>query len=356
VIWSFVYVAVRRLAALILLCARSSDAKEIEILVLRHELDILRRQRPRPPLQPGDRALLAAFSRLLPRGRWSVFLVRPGTVLGWHRRMVARRWTYPNAPKGRPPVPAEVVAWIVRLARENPGWGYQRIQGELAGLGHRVSASSIRRVLRAHGLHPAPTRSTSTTWRAFLRAQAAGLLACDFFTVDTVWLTRLYVLFFIELDTRRVHLAGITTHPIGPWVTQQARDLVMTIEDQGRQVTRLIRDRDAKFTGLFDEVFRSIGAGVILTPFQAPNANAFAERWIGTARRECLDRLLILGDRHLRRVLEEFIRHYNGHRPHRSLGLGPPEPRRSGDDQTPVGRIVRHDVLGGLIHEYQTAA
>jgi transposase len=277
VIWSFVYLAVRRIVELLLLCLRSCDAKELEILVLRHELEIFRRQHPRPRLEPKDRALLAALSRLLPRRRWSVFVVTPATLLGWHRRMVRRHWTYPNTAKGRPPVPAEVQALIVRLAVENPCWGYQRIRGELGGLGYRVSASSIRRVLRANGIDPAPRRE-STTWRSFLRQQAAGIVACDFFSVDTVWLTRYYVLFFIELETRRVHLCGITTNPTGGWVTQQARNLAMSFDERGRVLRHLIRDRDTKFTRSFDDVWRSIGAQVVRTPARAPNANAFAER------------------------------------------------------------------------------
>jgi len=355
VVWSFVYLAVGRIMELVLLCLRSSDAKEVEILVLRHELEILRRQHPRPRLEPKDRALLAALSRLLPRRRWSAFVVTPATLLGWHRRMVRRHWTYPNKAKGRPPVPAEVQALIVRLATENLRWGYERIKGELARLGYRVSASSIRRVLRSHGIDPAPRR-TSTTWRSFLRRQAAGIVACDFFSVDTVWLTRCYVLFFIEVETRRVHLCGITTNPTGEWVTQRARNLARSLEDSGRVVRHLIRDRDAKFTRSFDDVWRSIGAQVVRTPVRAPNANAYAERWIGTARRECLDHLLIVGPRHLDRVLSEFIEHYNGHRPHRALGLLAPEPRHSETQPVGLEQIVRHDVLGGLIHEYDLVA
>jgi transposase InsO family protein len=359
VVWSFVYLALRRVAELLVLCARSRDANAVEILVLRHELEILRRRQPRPRLQAKDRALLAALSRLLPRERCSAFLVTPGTLLGWHRRMVARRWTYPHTARGRPSVPEEVQDLIVRLARENRRWGYQRIQGELAGLGYRVAASSIRRVLRAPGVGPAPGRSgASTSWRSFVRQQAHSILACDVFTVDTVRLRRLYVLFFIELETRRVHLAGITAHPTGAWVTQQVRNLVWALEDRGRLLRYLIRDRDAKFTSCFDDVLRSIGATVILTPIQAPNANAFAERWVGTVRRECLDHLLIIGHRHLQKVLDEYLRHYNAHRPHRGLGLAPPEPipLRGHRRASSLQWIERHDVLGGLIHEYRLAA
>jgi putative transposase len=224
VVWSFVYLALGRVLELIMLCCRSAEAKEVEILVLHHELAVLRRQHPRPRLQSKDRALLAALSRYLPRARWSVFLVKPETLLDWHRRMVRRRWTYPTAWTGRPPVPDQVQQLIVRLARENPRWGYQRIRGELLRLGCQVSASSISRVLRAHGIDPAPRRAP-TTWRSFLRHQAASIMACDFFTVDTVFLQRLYVLFIIELRSRRVRLAGVTARPTGPWVVQQARTL-----------------------------------------------------------------------------------------------------------------------------------
>jgi len=222
VVWLFVYLALRRSLELVLLCFRSAEANEIEILVLRHELAVLRRQHSRPRMHPKDRALLAVLSRLLPRARWSVFLVQPETLLRWHRRMVARRWTYPTTSNGRPPIPEEVQQLVVRLARENPRWGYQRIHGGLLRLGLRVSVSSTRKILRAHSIDPAPRRA-SASWRSFLRQQAAGIVACDFFTVDTIWLRRVYVLFVIELGSRRVHLAGVTAHPTGWWVAQQAR-------------------------------------------------------------------------------------------------------------------------------------
>jgi putative transposase len=358
VVWSFVYLALRRVLELVLLCFRSAQAKEIEILVLRHGLAVRRREHPRPRLQPTDRALLAALSRLLPRARWSMFLVRPETLLRWHRRMVARRWTYPTTSNGRPAIADEAQQLIVvRLAHENPRWGYQRIHGELLRLGVRVSASSIRRILRAHGLDPAPGRA-ATSWRSFLRQQAAGLLACDFFTVDTVFLQRVYVLFVIELGSRRVHVAGVTAHPTGWWVAQQARNLVAVLDDQATTFKFLIRDRDTKFSRAFDDVWRSTGIEIIRAPVQAPNANAVAERWVGSVRRECLDQLLIVGCRQLVGVLGVYVEHYNRHRPHRSLGHMAPVPSVLAEPRSgPIlGGLRRRDLLGGLIHEYEPAA
>jgi len=305
--------------------ARGDAAKDLEILVLRHQLAVLRRQTPRPRLEPADRTLLAAVSRALPRARWSCFLVKPETLLRWHRRLVAGTWTYPTRGAGRPPLDQDVQQLIVRLARENPRWGYQRIQGELLRLGVQVSASAIRTILHRHRLDPAP-RPTTTTWHAFLRQQAAGIVACDFFTVDTIWLRRLYVLFFIELDTRRVHLAGVTANPNSGWVTQQARNLLLVLGERGRQLCFVLRDRDAKFTRSFDDVFRAEGAEMLVTPVQTPNANAYAERWIRTVRAECLDWLLIVGSGHLEQVLRVYDQHYNAHRAHRAHGLQPPDP------------------------------
>jgi putative transposase len=354
--WSFVYFAFGRMVELMMLRFRRQESKEIEILVLRHELDILRRHHPRPRLKATDRAWLALLSRMVSRERWSIFVVTPDTLLAWHRRMVRRRWTYPNTPKGRPPVPDDIQAVIVRLATDNPSWGYQRIQGELAHLGCRVSASSIRRILAGHGIHPAPRRTT-TTWRAFIRAQAAGIVACDFFSVDTVSLSRLYVLFFIEIGSRRVWLGGVTAHPTGEWVTQQARNVVAAMEEHGVVPRHLIRDRDTKFSRAFDDVWRSIGAQIIRTPVRTPVANAYAERWIGTIRRECLDHLLLADRHHLERVVKLYVGHYNQHRPHRGLGLVAPDGRPvDGTTRVTLAQLQRHDVLGGLIHEYELVA
>ena len=351
------YLALCRSIQLLGLLARGDAAKDLELLVLRHQLTVLRRQTPRPRLEPADRALLAAVSRVLPRARWSCFFVTPGTLLRWHRRLIAASWTYPHRPTGRPPLNPEVQQLIVRLAKQNPRWGYQRIKGELLRLGVRVSATAIRTTLRRHGLDPAPRRQSST-WTAFLRQQGAGIVACDFFTVDTVWLHRLYVLFFIELDNRRVHLGGVTANPDGGWVTQQARNLLLALGEQGRQLRFLVRDHDAKFSRSFDDVFCSEGAQVLMTPVRAPKANAYAERWVRTVRAECLDWLLIVGRGHLERILRVYVRHYNEHRPHRALGLQPPDQPAGltvvAEDQQ--GTVSRRDLLGGLLHEYRRAA
>jgi transposase InsO family protein len=296
--------------------------------------------------------LLAALSRALPRGAWAGFPVKPDTLSRWHRQLVTRRWTYTHRAPGRPPLESSLRALILRLGRENPNWGYRRIVGEFKGLGISVSATSVRKVLREGGLQPAPLRNHST-WRAFLRAQAGSMLACDFVTVETVFLRRIYVLFFISLATRRIEYIASTSNPHGRWMTQQARNLAMQLGDQ-HSFRFLIHDRDTKFSHAFDEIFRTEGIKVIRTPIQAPNANAHAERWVRTLRAECLDRILILDRRHLEHVLRSYRRHYNEHRPHRALHLCPP----SGRDPTPPGaahRLQRRDLVGGLIHEYKAA-
>jgi transposase len=262
------------------------DEKDVEIAVLRHQVAVLRRQVARPRFSPTHRAVLTTLARLLPRERWATFLVTPATLMRWHRELVRRHWTYPRREKvALNALDAEVVALILRLARENSRWSYLRIVGELKKLGVVVSATSVRNVLRRHRLIPAP-RQSGPTWGEFLRAQASGTLACDFFSVDTIRLCRFYVLFFIDLERRKVFLAGVTEHPIGPWVTQQARNLVMALEDEGRFVRFLIRDRDAKFVGPFDEVMTSIGARIIKTPVRAPRAKGLASHctswgWLG---------------------------------------------------------------------------
>jgi hypothetical protein len=346
--------ALCRTIQLLALLVRGDAAKDLEVLVLRHQLAVLRRQVPRPRFEPADRALLAARAATGPMvgvpgqapdaaalapppGRRGVGLPASRTWASAARRAPAAV----DRPPGR---------------RESP-LGYQRIKGELLRLGIQVSATAIRETRRRHGLDPAPRRA-STTWRSLLRQQAAGILARDFFTVDTVWRKRLQVLFFIELDTRRVHLAGVTANPNGAWVAQQTRNLLLELGEQGRRIQFLLRDRDAKFCRAFDDLFRSEGAEVILTPVQAPNANAYAERWVGTVRVECLDWLLIVGRRHLEQVLRVYIEHYNVHRPHRALRLGSPDTPADSDaiHEAREGRVHRNDLLGGLLHEYQRAA
>ena len=353
---SFVYLAFVSLLNLFIRCRRTADVKDIELLVLRHQLDVLRRHARRPKLRAGDRALLAAAARLLPPARRRRLLVTPQTLLRWHRELVRRRWTYPPARPGRPPIDARTRELVLRLARENPRWGYQRIVGELNKLGLSVSPSTVRRLLARAGLRPAPRRS-GPSWREFLRTHAASVVACDFFCVETALLRRYYVLFFIELQTRRVHLAGATTNPDGRWVTQQARNLSLSgALDDARF---LIRDRDAKFAAGFDEVFRTEGVDVIQTPFRSPQANAHAERFVRTARTECLDWLLILGQRQLDRALRVYVDHYNTERPHRALGRQPPiaiQPPPPPPPPPPQATIQRRDRLGGLLHEYHLAA
>src|SRR6476661_5215791 len=292
----------------LMLLARSDAAKDVEILTLRHEVAVLRRTNSQPTLTWLDRAVLSALSRLLPTPLRQVRLVSPRTLLRWHAQLVARRWTYPRRRPGRPPTAPPIRALVLRMARENPGWGYRRIQGELAGLGHPIAASTVWAILKAAGLDPAPRRS-GPTWQQFLAAQAHAILAVDFAHVDTVFLRRLYILVVIEHDCRRVHLAGITAHPVGAWVTQQARNLLMDLGERADRFQFLIRDRDSKFTAAFDAVFTGADIRVIRAPVRAPRANAIAERFIGTLRRECLDHLLITGPRHLAAVLREYVQH-----------------------------------------------
>ncbi|ASQ93499.1 integrase core domain-containing protein [Streptomyces sp. 11-1-2] len=295
--------------------------------------------------------MLSALARHLPSVLRRHRLVTPGTLLTWHRRLVRWKWRQTAVGPGRPSLPEETVALIQRLARENPTWGYVRIQGELRRLGHRAAVATIWRVLRCFGLPPAPQRASKHTWRSFLRSQAHTLLACDFMHVETVFLKRLYVFFVMEIATRRVHVLGVTAHPTGTWVAQLARNLLMDLEERTGCFRFLIRDRDSKFTAAFDAVFADNGTAVIPTPPQNPRSNAFAERWIRTVRTECTDRILITGERHLRTVLHQYAEHYNAGRAHRSLGLRAPD-----DDPNVIplaaATVRRRQVLGGLLNEY----
>jgi transposase InsO family protein len=353
----FVYLVVLRVFGWLALLAWSDHAKDAEILILRHQLAVLQRQVKSPRLSWANRAVLAALARLLPGSqvRQLRLIISPRTLLRWHADLVRRHWASPRRGPGRPRTAPSVRALVLEMARDNPSWGYRRIHGELAGLGHKLAPSTVWQILKDAGIDPAPRRS-GQSWRAFLEAQAKTILAMDFFHADTVFLRRLYVLFFIEHGTRRVHLAGITAHPTGEWVTQQARNLQMSLEDHAGACKFLIRDRDAKFTAAFDAVLAAVGVQIIKTPVRAPRANAIAERWIASARRECLDRMLITGERHLRLVLSEYTDHYNCHRPHRALQQDPPARRPHPPALVANVRVLRRDRLGGLIHEYTQVA
>jgi transposase len=352
--FTLAYWLLRRLLELLLLLARSEQRKEVEILLLRHELQVLRRQVARPQLRPTDRVVLAALGQALPRVR--SLLVEPATLLRWHRELVRRRWSFPAHPPGRPPMVSQARQLVLRLAAENPGWGYKRIHGELTGLGFTLSPSTVWNILRRHGIDPVPRRAR-LSWREFLRQQAASIVECDFFTVDTIWLSRLYVFFFIELERRRVHIAGVTAHPNGAWVTQQARNVLATLRNEGRQPRILIRDRDVKLTSAFDAFLHEDRITMIRTPVAAPKAKAHAERWVGSVRRECLDRILIVSQAHLERVLHEYVAHHNTHRPHRALHQQPPLSKPIPIPAPPnEARVRRRDRLGGLLHEYELAA
>jgi putative transposase len=350
-----IYLMFSKLLSWMVLRARSDATKEIEILVLRHQLSVLHRRTPRPRMSWTDRALIAALTRLLPKPRRLGLLVTPATVLRWHRQLIARRWTTRPTRPGRPAIPAGLRALVIRLAIENATWGYRRVHGELVGLGYQIGASTVWTILHNAGIDPS-TRRAGPSWTEFLRAQAHAILACDLFHLDTITLHRLYAFFVIEHATRRVHILGVTAHPTGAWLTQQARNLLMDLDDAGRHIRFLIRDRDAKFSTAFDAVFTAIDVRIIKTPVRAPRANAIAERFVGSIRRELLDRILIISQRHAAAVLTEYAEHYNSHRPHRTLGQAAPLRPLPQRTTSATKRVRRRDRLGGLLHEYQQVA
>jgi len=344
---------------LIAVLVRRDLSKDAELLVLRHENAVLRRQIARVRYTPADRMWLAALSRLLPRWRWSeVFSVTPATILAWHRKLVSRSWDYTARRRpGRPPTPAAIRKLIIRMATENPTWSHRRVQGELAQLGHRIAASTVWQILHDAGLDPAPRRS-GPTWRQFLTAQAKAVLAVDLLHVDTVLFRRIYTLIAVEHGSRRAHLAGVTAHPTGAWTTQAARTLLMDLADRVTTMKFLLRDRDSRFTTAFDAVFAADGIQILTSPPGAPRANAICERMIGTLRRELLDRILVVNERHLRRILTIYLHHFNTARPHRTLGQLTPV---QAETQPPPMinlthyQVRRRAILDGLTSQYQLA-
>jgi putative transposase len=361
-VWSVLMEVFSTLLELIRIGRLSEQEKDLEILVLRKQLAMAEQQLDKPVrLSRAKRLTLAvigaklkaATGRSLKQLRNVICIVRPETVFRWHRELVRRKWTYQQSVEGRPRTKEEVARLIVRFARENTDWGYGKIQGELLKLGHDISEETIATILERHGIPPAPERGGSPSWRQLMTHYKDQLLACDFFTVETLFLQTMYVFFFIELGTRRVHFAGCTTHPNASWVTQQARQMVWELEDHNPPIRFLIRDNDKKYTQVFDKVFRSEGIDVIRTPYQAPNANAYAERWVRTVHDECLSKMLIINQAHLRRVMREFVTYHNTARPHQGI-----------DQQSPIlrpelaasGPVRCRSVLGGIIHDYYREA
>ncbi|HSH79977.1 MAG TPA: integrase core domain-containing protein [Herpetosiphonaceae bacterium] len=344
---------------------RAKHDKDVEILLLRQQLRILQRKHPHPPrLSRWEKLTLVVLAgkltALTSTARTQlghvVLLFKPDTLLKWHRELVRRKWTFNRgASRGRPPTSPELEALLLRLAQENPTWGYGKLEGELGKLGYVIARSTVRDVLKRQHIPPASERSKlGSSWRTFLAHYQEEVIACDFFIVETAWLKTLYVLFFIELGSRRVHLAGCTAAPTTAWVTQQARQFSWKLRDGRVSARFLIHDRDAKFPAAFDAVFSSEEVGIIRTPVRAPNANAFAERWIRSVREECLDKLLIVGERHLHRVLTTYETYYNHARPHQGIDQQCPVPLQR--SITGDGPIERRDLVGGVLHDYYRRA
>ena len=356
----FVFLLITRVASWLRLSRRKEAWKNAEILILRHQLTVLQRHQPcRPKLTWADRALLATLLSVIPKARRQGLrlLVTPDTILRWHRDIVRRRWAARSmrGKTGRPATRRNIRALVLRLARENPEWGYRRIHGEMAGLGVKVAPSTAWEILKNAGIDPA-SRRTAPTWSQFLRSQADAILACDFFTADLLDGTHAYVLAVIEHASRRIRILGVTLHPTGEWTAQQARNLLMDLDEQAHRVRFMIRDRGSNFTSAFDVVLADAGIRTVLCNVRTPRMNAIAERWIGGCRRELLDRTLVWNQPHLRQILRQYETHHNQHRPHRSLhGAAPlkPLPKPVSLDQY---RIRRRAHAGGLINEYRLVA
>lgn len=337
---------------------RSATEKDLEILILRHQLSILERKYHKVvrPSRSEKLILAVLVNQLKQRVGYTihdlrnvVHIVRPETVLKWHRELVKRKWTFRRQKQGgRPQIDPAIETLIVRLAREND-WGYGKIVGELQKLGHSISEQTIANILKRHGIPPLPERKPSLSWQHLMTHYKDQLFACDFFTIETLFLKTIYILFFIEIGTRRVHFAGCTDHPNKRWMTQQARQIIWILNEQDTTMRFLIRDRDTKFTQSFDSVFESEGIDIIRTPIRAPNANAYAERWVRTVREECFDKLIVVNEKHLKRVMNEYVTYYNTARPHQGIEQQIPiQP----DISTESGPIRCRDVLGGIIHDY----
>jgi putative transposase len=357
-----IFLVVSGVMSLLRLSRREAWLKDAEILILRHQLAVAQRQRPRvhPRLTWPDRAWLAMLAGRLPIERLAGMrlIVTPGTIMRWHRGIVRRRWARRSCQgrSGRPATHRNIRSVVLRLARGNESWGYRRFLGELAGLGIRVAPSTVWEILKSAGIDPAPRRD-GPGWAEFLRSQAQGILALDFFTADLLNGAKAYVLAVIEHGTRRVRVLGATGHPVQAWAVQQARNLLMDLEDTGFRVKFVLHDRDTSFTAASGAVFQAAGARVIRSAVQAPRMNSIMERWIGSCRRELLDRILIWNQRHLMTVLREYQDFYNTHRPHRTLNQAAPL-RPLPDDVTDLDqfRVRRRDRAGGVIHEYRLVA
>ena len=356
----FVFLLITRAAAWLRLSRRKEAWKTAEILILRHQLAVLQRRQPgRPNVTWTDRALLAALLSVIPNARRQGLrlLVIPDTILRWHRDIIRRRQAAGSmrGKTGRPATRRNIRALVLRLARENPSWGYRRIHGELAGLGVKAAASTVWEILKKAGINPAPRR-TGPPWSQFMRSQAEAILACDFFTADLLDGTQAYVLAVIEHATRRIRILGITLHPTGEWTTQQARNLLMDLGDEAHRAKFIIRDRGSNYTAAFEAVLADAGIRTVLCNVRTPCMNAITQRWIGGCRRELLDRPLAWNQAHLRRILREYETHHNRHRPHRSLNAAAPLkplPELIDLEQYHVRRQAR---IGGLINEYRLVA